>query len=311
MPWIKKGLIFKNSGEYFWNKTHAQGPFVDCLNEAIWRIYYNTRDGQNHTRTSYIEVEAGNPQNVLYVHDKPILEPGSNGSFDDCGSMGTCIVNLYNKKFMYYIGWNVRNTVSYHLSLGLATSRDGVHFKKMFAGPILDRFLQEGYLCTSCYVLTEQEKWKMWYTSGEGYVLIQGQNEPRYNIKYAESIDGILWNRKQQVSIACNNEHEAIGVPSVIKEKGIYKMWYSYRDIENYRTNRNASYRIGYAESKDGIKFVRKDGETGIDISEKKDDWDSEMIAYGKVIIYNGKKYMFYNGNGFGKTGIGYAVFEN
>ena len=86
-------------------------------------------------------------------------------------------------------------------------------------------------------------------------------------------------------------------------------MWYSYRAIEDYRTNTANSYRIGYAESNDGISWVRKDDEVGIDISES--GWDSEMIEYPMVFNYRGEKYMFYNGNGFGKNGFGYAIYED
>jgi hypothetical protein len=50
------------------------------------------------------------------------------------------------------------------------------------------------------------------------------------------------------------------------------------------------------------------DAKVGIDISEK--GWDSEAIAYPYVIKVREKWYMFYNGNGFGKTGFGYAEYE-
>ncbi len=35
---------------------------------------------------------------------------------------------------------------------------------------------------------------------------------------------------------------------------------------------------------------------------------DSEMIEYCFLFKYNLIKYLFYNGNSFGKSGIGYAV---
>lgn len=38
--------------------------------------------------------------------------------------------------------------------------------------------------------------------------------------------------------------------------------------------------------------------------------WDSEMIYYGHMFRYKDKLYMLYNGNGYGKTGIGLAVLE-
>jgi hypothetical protein len=80
-------------------------------------------------------------------------------------------------------------------------------------------------------------------------------------------------------------------------------MWYSYRAQKNIDT-----YRIGYAESNDGISWVRKDEEIGIDVSNE--GWDSEMICYPYIFDHNGKRYMLYNGNGYGKTGFGLAVLE-
>jgi hypothetical protein len=32
------------------------------------------------------------------------------------------------------------------------------------------------------------------------------------------------------------------------------------------------------------------------------------MICYPNVVQYRGTLYLFYNGNGFGQTGIGYAT---
>ena len=98
-----------------------------------------------------------------------------------------------------------------------------------------------------------------------------------------------------------SKEEYAISRPCVIKEDGIYKMWYSYRGGSD-------TYRIGYAESADGIHWGRKDEEAGIDVSES--GWDSEMIEYPFVLEHKGKKYMLYNGNSYGKTGFGYAILK-
>ena len=64
--------------------------------------------------------------------------------------------------------------------------------------------------------------------------------------------------------------------------------------------------KFNYAESKDGILWVRKDGQAGIDVS--RDGWDSEMICFPTIIEFKGIKYMFYNGNKHGIDGFGIAV---
>lgn len=75
-------------------------------------------------------------------------------------------------------------------------------------------------------------------------------------------------------------------------------MFYSVRYVDKL-------YRLGYAESKDGVNWIRKDNEIGIDVSA--DGWDSEMICYPAVVKTNNKTFLFYNGNNNGASGFGYA----
>jgi len=51
--------------------------------------------------------------------------------------------------------------------------------------------------------------------------------------------------------------------------------------------------------------WKRIDSDIGLDLSDK--GWDSEMMAYPSVIELNGKIYIFYNGNEYGKFGFGVA----
>jgi len=89
---------------------------------------------------------------------------------------------------------------------------------------------------------------------------------------------------------------------TVLNDSGDYEMWFSYR------SGTGQSYRIGHARSDDGKNWVLDLGGTGIDVSPS--GWDSEMIEYPYVFDHNGARYMLYNGNGYGKTGFGLAVFE-
>jgi hypothetical protein len=308
MKWKKEGLIYAPNSKYDWMVSHAQLPTVDRISDDILRIYYGTRDRSNRTTTTFIDVEADNPRNILYVHDKPVLGLGELGCFDDSGAMPSWTVNYEDAKYLYYIGWNTGITVPYRNSIGLAVSHDdGRTFIRLYKGPIVDRTKSEPHFCAAPCVIIENQTWRMWYLSCVKWEFYDGKAEPHYHIKYAESRDGINWDRRGIVAIDFKSPHEAgIVRPSIIQDSGIYRMWYSYRGFKDYRTNTDQSYRIGYAESVDGIKWIRKDDAAGIDLSE--DDWDSEMIAYPCVYEHRGQKYMIYNGNGFGKTGFGYAV---
>src|SRR6266536_5323474 len=137
MKWIKHGPIYKPRGERFWNRTHASVPTVDMISDEVWRIYFASRDDQNRSFTSFIDVEAGNPQEILYEHPEPIFPLGKLGTFDDCGVMPSWIVNVGSRKYLYYIGWAERKTVPFHNGIGLAISSDGGRSFERFAdGPL-------------------------------------------------------------------------------------------------------------------------------------------------------------------------------
>jgi hypothetical protein len=309
--WEKKGLIYLPNGNLAWQVSHAQLPIADRVSDGVLRIYFGTRDAQNRTVTTYLEVEADNPQHILYAHDQPVLGLGELGCFDDSGAMPSWIVNVNGRKYLYYIGWNTGVTVAYRNAIGLAVSEDGgQNFSRLYRGPIVDRSKTEPHFCAAPCVLREGDLWRMWYLSCLRWVLYNGRSEPIYHIKYAESTDGVNWQRQGIVAIDFKSPDEAgIVRSSVLHEGNLYKMWYSYRQLQDYRTNRQTSYRIGYAESQDGVYWVRRDDLAGIDVSAH--EWDAEMIAYPYVYTHGGQTYMLYNGNGFGRSGFGYAVWRD
>jgi hypothetical protein len=85
-------------------------------------------------------------------------------------------------------------------------------------------------------------------------------------------------------------------------------MWFCHRAGGGFRDDPDRTYRIGYAESGDGVEWERKDEQAGIDVSPS--GWDSQMVAYPFVFEHADATYLFYNGNGFGREGFGYAVSE-
>ena len=310
MNWIKKGVIFAPDHNYDWMVSHASVPVVDEVRPGVLRIYFGTRDKEGRSQTSYIEVDAKEPENVLYVHNKPVISLGKPGTFDDCGIMPAWLVNFKTKKYLYYIGWSVTVTVPYHLAIGLGISFDGGQsFEKGSEAPILDRALYEPFFNTAPCVLVEEDRWRMWYVACTGWEETGERPEPRYHVKLAVSSDFLYWQKFNHVCIDYDERTGAIGRPCVYKDAGIYKMIYSYRGVRDYRTDPAQSYRLGYAESTDGLNWTRRDDEVGIERSAS--GWDSEMMEYCYVYKHEDRTYLFYNGNGFGKTGIGYAVLDS
>jgi len=302
MKWVKKGLIFEPTGKFNWMVTHAAAPYAERIGEDHYRIYIYGRNSENKSQIGYLEININEPRKILHITENPVLGLGALGCFDDSGVMPSWVIDHENLKYLFYTGWTQGVTVPYYFYAGLAISRDGgKHFERVSKAPILERNSVDPYLTASPCVLIENGAWRMWYVSSVRRTLENSEAKTYYHINYAESKDGINWERRGIVCIDFKSKDEhAIARPCVLKEDGIYKMWYSYG---------GKSYRIGYAESKDGVNWERKDDEVGIDVSAS--GWDSEMIEYAFVFEHKGKKYMLYNGNGYGKTGLGYAIMES
>ena len=280
--------------------THALSPFADRIGDH-YRIYFSGRDRLKRGRIGYFVMDPANPGKISQISNEPVVDLGSLGAFDDHGITGSCLVNHNGAKYLYYNGWNLGVTVPFYIHVGLAVSEDnGSTFHKVSPAPILGRNEVDPYMTASAWVIIEGHLWRMWYGSCSKWEIQHDQPKHYYHIRYAESADGIHWKREGIVCIDYQSPDEhAIARPCVVKIDGVYKMWYAYR---------GQSYRIGYAESADGISWTRQDENSGIDVSES--GWDSEMIEYPYVFEHEGAHYMLYNGNAYGKTGIGLAVLD-
>ncbi|MEX0966935.1 MAG: hypothetical protein WD077_06835 [Bacteroidia bacterium] len=303
--WEKKGLIFNTNKNHEWMVSHACVPTAWQKDAETIRIFFAPRNAKGQSIPTFLDVAAADPSKVIHLHDAPIMNPGETGTFDDSGIMPCSITEHEGRLYLYYVGWNPAVTVPYRNSIGLAVSDNGgVTFQRLFKGPVVDRNLHEPFFTASPCVLKEGDLWRMWYASSTGFVMANGKPEPLYVIKYATSSDGIHWQRPNITCILPKSEYEANARPTVIIEGGIYKMWFTYRGSFDYRDGKD-SYRIGYAESTDGIDWKRMDERAGINLSP--DGWDSKMQTYPDVLRVGEELYLFYNGNGFGRTGIGYA----
>jgi hypothetical protein len=193
-------------------------------------------------------------------------------------------------------------TVPFYLATGLAVSDDGgATFRRFSQGPLLERNDVDPFLTASPFVMIDDGLWRMWYVSGSAWTVVNGLPRHSYHIKYAESHDGREWTRSGLVCLDYASEHEyAFARPYVRYDHGRYRMWYAYRGHR---------YRIGYAESTDGLTWVRKDQERGLDPSGS--GWDSEMVEYPWLFEQDGREYMLYNGDDYGRSGVGLAVWES
>ena len=297
MRWRERQRIFEPAGQAAWIGTHAALPVVQALTNRH-RIFFSSRDGRGRSHIGSIELSLDRPTELLGVSPTAVISPGALGTFDDAGVTTSCLVGHDGRLFMYYTGWALGSSVPFYLNVGVAESDDdGTTFRKLSAAPLLDRNDVDPYLTASPWVLIDNGTWRMWYVSGTEWTQTSDGPRHRYHIKYAESADGRTWKREGIVAIDYASPDEyAFGRPCVVHDGDRYRMWYSYRGDR---------YRIGYAESRDGITWTRMDTENVLTVSDA--GWDSEMVTYPVVLEHRHHWHMLFNGNDYGRTGIGLA----
>ena len=302
--WEKRGLIHTCDT---YGTGYAQDAFIDVLSEDTWRIYYTTRNKDVVSYPYYIDVEAEKLTRKIKVAEQPLFVPGRRGTFDDNGITMTSIVEIdEHRKYLYYCGWNKKVSVSYALSIGCVEVLDNRVFKKVSEGPIMERSVYNPIAVSAPMVIRDGKDFRMWYISFLSWDRYGERYEPIYVVKHALSKDGLKWKCDDHICIDAEYPGESIGRPWVIQDEGVYKMWFSTRGSQKYREKNGQHYMIGYAESKDGINWMREPDKFQFPLS--KEGWDSEMLEYASVKKYRDVYYMLYNGNAFGKTGFGYAV---
>jgi hypothetical protein len=234
---------------------------------------------------------------------KPVLAPGEWGYFDDHGVQACSIVLADNGDiYLYYLGWNGGGKAPlFYASIGLAISKDGGEtFYKHSSAPILQRSEFDPWMVSGGTVIRRGEDWIMYYLSGFKFKFGTQGPTSYYDIKIARSKDGIKWDRLGEVALPLQGKETNISRMTIDNSLGYYRAWFPVKGIDT-------GYRCGYAESLNGVSWIRKEGP---ELLVSDSGWDSEAIDKMEIIRYCDHDYMFYNGNRFGYDGIGLAYSD-
>lgn len=296
MRWRKRGHVLRQ---------HAFPPTPLRLDDELLRIFVAFCDARTVGRVGYVDVRLDRPSEIMRMSERPALDVGEPGCFDDNGVVPTCVLPVGDELWLYYTGYRLGGEEDpYTQLLGLAVSRDGGEsFERVRDTPVLAPSDAERTTRGSAHVAATEAGFVMHYSGGSGWTEGLGRRLPLYNVRRLRSPDGIAWGPEGEVCLdfAVEGEH-AIARPWPLRPAGgLHRMLFSYRTTAH-------DYRIGLAVSGDGETWERHDAEAGIDVSEE--GWDSDAVAYGATVDHRGTTYLFYCGNGRGRTGFGYAVLE-
>jgi hypothetical protein len=302
MVWEKLGLIFDPKRDASWIASHACPAVPVVRDNGVCRVFFSGRDPDNRSHMGWFDVDLKDPLGGIKTNDRYLAAPGPLGYFDDHGIFPSSAVRLRDRLRIYTIGWTpgIRKPLFY-ASVGMIETSDfGETYDARSVVPVLGRSIHDPCHVTGPFVMLENEVWRMWYVSGMRWVETADGLQSHYNIKYAESHDGIDWRRDGLVSVDFADPKETnIARPCIVRGDIGYEAWFAY--------DRGSGYRIGYGRSRDGYVFER-DSTQPATIEPSSRSFETDAVCHPAIVSYAGRRFMFYNGNGFGRDGVALAV---
>lgn len=262
------------------------------------------------------------PQNWKRDRDQPVFTIGEKGSFDSQHIIAPNVIFENGEYWMYYCG-SPNDVIAQGIykpatdltdeqklkirrnphkdrvyKIGLAKSKDGIHFTKYEQSPVLSDADQRKSLLTpnmlrdpSGAVLRENGELIMYYTAADM------PGDYKHRVHRATSKDGLKWSPPSAVLV--DNAY----APYLMKEGDVYKMWFV--DVSK------RPWVLRYAESSDGLSWKVESEPIAVPMEQK---WEAgDHLNYPSVFKADGIYVMFYGSvwNAQQFTAIGLAVSQD
>ncbi len=90
MNWERLGRIFNANGQTKWMQSHAYLPTAYEIDADRIRVFLAFRDEHQVGRLGWIDVSSSDPTHAIGFSERPALDVGRPGAFDDNGVTPLC-----------------------------------------------------------------------------------------------------------------------------------------------------------------------------------------------------------------------------
>lgn len=259
-----------------WEGNQINQPRVVKVTERHWRMYYTGWGFPGPGTTWALGMAESFDGGTTWARyqDDPIMERGDEHSPDGAGACVPMILQIGNRWHMWYTAGQLNPAGHQNIHLCLACSDDGIHWEKYPGNPVLTDDFRDGAprsVTSRCYMRHDNGVFRLWYSFAK----------PDYRICYAESLDGIIWERSPiapvlDVSPAPAWDDSMVEYPEVQIVNGVYRLWFCGNGFGS----------VGYAE---GIP------ETGVTVHARTADapeaW-SEWMPVAQDVPIDARRYL-------------------
>lgn len=218
----------------------VMSPTIVPVTDSNWFMYYVGYDPTRvkgkikvHQIGLARSIDAG--ESWQRVATDPVLPLGPPGSVDGATISSNSVLKVGERWYCWYTGIA---QIPYLASICLATSTDGIRWEKHPHNPVLsfNPYVEtDAFMVATPHVLHEQGVFKMWFNS-KGYGSGRGIGD--YSIGYAESLDGVHWERCEKRPLLGPSrsgwDSTMVEYPEVVRLRDKYVMWYcgdAYRSL--------------------------------------------------------------------------------
>ncbi len=292
-PWRKLGRVLEPLGGPL-SRTHVMVPTPWVTPDHI-RVFYSSSDADQRGRVFFADFAPEPPFAVIRAGSEPVFDVGPPGTFDCDGVNPSQVLMVDGRLALLYVGWQRGPAETpYTLFGGLAVSDDeGLSFTRWKA-PLLGPVPGERFFRTAPFVQRDGDGWRMLYIGGDGFTAAEGGRRlPVYSIMQLKSPSLFDWDGPGQAMLRPDVEAGEIGFgrPVVTPQGGL---------MVSLRT------RSGYTLVETSLDFApgTRPAMAPV-IPPPLEPWESAMTCFGAPCVVGDNELLFYNGDGYGASGLG------
>lgn len=296
--WQKLGLVLEAPG---WPlaRSHVMLPTPLVMEDRV-RLWFAACDDAMRGRVFFADFDLEPPHRRLGPVQGPALDVGGPEAFDCDGVNPSQVFRHQGGLAMLYIGWRRGSAQTpYTLIAGLAHSHDdGLTFQKT-GTPLLPPSGDERYFRTAPFVVREPDGWRLFYIGGGAFIDDHtGKRAPIYSLRDVRSANLETWPAAGA---------ELLGPDRAAGELGFGRpvIWRDADDAPAMMISVRTE--TGYTLMQAPLaEASRRDAYRPI-LPGPQAPWEAQMTCFGAPCRVGDRELLFYNGNGFGRSGCGLA----
>jgi hypothetical protein len=279
--------------------TYTSNPVAYHLHGSLFRIYFNSRDTMNRSEVWSVDFDL---QAMQIVESSLKVQLDYRGKFPQYCQNGISLGSVFtlsNERFIGFMGWYVPHRKHWVGEIGRLRIDSEFNLELFDSSPWIGISPDDPVSLSYPAVQEVKGGSDIWYGTTRTWDAGNGEMLHTLERSHLDHYGAIT--KTQAVVPYQLGEAQAFSRPSLINAGGVTLFSYSFRGNQNkYQIAVRTMEAIG-----ESVEF----GEPSV-FSPGQIAWENEMVEYPYMVQYQGKIFMLYNGNSFGKSGIGLAEIE-